>query len=39
MGKACRTHGEITDVYKILVRKPEERTAKCGWKENIKMEL
>jgi hypothetical protein len=38
MGKACRTRGNKR-CFETLVRKPEERRAKCGWKENIKMEL
>jgi hypothetical protein len=35
--------GEMRNIYKILVRKPEEKKplerARCRWKDNIKMDL
>jgi hypothetical protein len=31
--------GKIRDAYKILAGKTAGKRARCGWKENIKMEL
>jgi hypothetical protein len=43
MGKACSTHEEKSNAYRILVGKPErmrplERPS-CRWEDNIKMDL
>jgi hypothetical protein len=39
--RSCSTHGEMTNVYKILVGKPEgERPiGRRGWDDNIRMDL
>ena len=43
MGVACSTYGEKTDVYRILVRKPEGKrplgSPRPRWEDNIKMDL
>jgi hypothetical protein len=43
MGRACRTHGEKMNVYRILVRKSEGRRLlgrpRLMWEHNIKMDL
>jgi hypothetical protein len=43
MGRACSTHGEKRNAYRILVRKPEEKR-RLGrpsrrWEHNIKIDL
>jgi hypothetical protein len=39
MGRACSMHGEVRNVYRILVRKPEVKKPlgkpKCRWEDNI----
>jgi hypothetical protein len=43
MGRACSTHGEKRNAYRILTGKPEGKrppgTPKRGWEDNIKMDL
>jgi hypothetical protein len=41
MGRACCTHGEMRNVYTILVAKPERKMilGRNRWKSNIKMNL
>jgi hypothetical protein len=43
MGGACGKHGEITNAYKMLVGKPEEkiprRRPRYLWEINIRMDL
>jgi hypothetical protein len=43
MGRACSTHGERRNAYRIWVGKPEgkspPRRSLCRWDDNIKMNL
>ena len=43
MEGACSTYGERTDVYRVLVGKPEEKRPlgrrRRRWKDNIKMDV
>jgi len=43
MGRACNTHGESKDVYRVLVRKPEGNfplgRPRSAFVDNIKMDL
>jgi hypothetical protein len=44
MGRACSTHGEKMNAYRILVGKPEGKrppleSPRCRWEDNIKMDL
>jgi hypothetical protein len=43
MGRACSTHGEKTNAYRILVGKPEGkrplRRPRLRWEDEIKMDL
>jgi hypothetical protein len=44
MGGVCNKHGEMRNVYNILVGKLErkgvlERSSICKWKDNIKIDL
>jgi hypothetical protein len=43
MGRACDTHGEKRNTYRILVGEPEEnrplRRLRRKWVDNIKMDL
>jgi hypothetical protein len=43
MGRACSTHGEKRDAYRILVGKPEGKRSlgipRNRWEDNIKMDL
>jgi len=43
MGGACRTYGDGTGMYRILVGKPEGKSPlgrpRCRWEDNIKMDL
>jgi hypothetical protein len=43
MGRACNTHGDVRNVYKILVRKPEGKKplgrTRCGREDNARMGL
>jgi len=43
MDRKCRMYGEITNVYKILVRKPKGKRPlvrpRHMWKHNIKINL
>jgi hypothetical protein len=43
MGGACSTYGERRGVYRVLVRKPEEKTShgrpRRIWEDNIQMDL
>jgi hypothetical protein len=43
MGGACRAYGERRGVYTVLVGKPEgkrplERSKRCRWEDNIKID-
>jgi len=42
MGRSCRTHGEMTSIYKILVGKPEGKrplgSPRYRWEHNITMD-
>jgi hypothetical protein len=43
MDEACSIHGELRNVYKVLVGKPEGRRSlgrpRCRQEDNIKMDL
>jgi hypothetical protein len=43
MGGACSTYGEVRDVYRVLVRKPEERRPmgrlRRRWEDTIRIDL
>jgi hypothetical protein len=43
MGGSCSTNGEMRNMYRILVGKPEGkiylRRSRCKWKGSIKMDL
>jgi hypothetical protein len=43
MGRACGTHGEKWNVYRILVGKPEGKRPlgrlRCRWDDNLKIDL
>jgi hypothetical protein len=43
MGRACSTHGEKSNVYRILVVKPEGKRPlerpRRRWEDNIRMDL
>jgi hypothetical protein len=43
MGRECSIHGENKNTYRILMIEPEGkrplRKPRCGWKDNIKMDL
>jgi len=43
MGGGCSTYGKRRDVYRVLVRKPEEKSPfgrfRRRWEDNIKMDL
>jgi hypothetical protein len=43
MGGACSLDGEGTDVYRVLIGKPEEESSlgrpRCKWEDNITMDL
>jgi hypothetical protein len=43
MGRACSTHGEKRNAYRILMGKPEGKRLlgrpRCMWEDNIKMDL
>jgi hypothetical protein len=43
IGRACSTHGEMRNVYKILVRNPEVkrllRRSRCRWEYKIRIDL
>jgi len=43
MGRACSTHGRDEKCIQILVGKPDGkrsfRRPRCGWKDNIRMDL
>jgi hypothetical protein len=41
MGRACSTHGEVWNVYKILIGKPDGKRPfekRRKWEDNIKMD-
>jgi len=43
MGWACSTYGEMSDVYRVLVGKPEGKRPlgrpRRRWEDNIKMDI
>jgi hypothetical protein len=43
MGRACSTHGEKRNAYRVLVGKPEEKRPlgrpKRRWEDNIRMDF
>jgi hypothetical protein len=43
MGRACSTHGEDKEAYKVLVGKTEGRRPlgrpRCKWDDNMKIDL
>jgi hypothetical protein len=43
MGGTCSMYGEVINVYKIFVAKPERRRPfgiyRCRWEDNIKVDL
>jgi hypothetical protein len=39
MGRACSTNGEKINAYRTLVEKPEGRSPRGRWMDNIKMDL
>jgi hypothetical protein len=39
VGRACGTHEEGRNVYRVLVGKPEGKTPRRRWEDGIKMDL
>jgi hypothetical protein len=43
MGRACGTYGEVINVHRVLVEKPERKRPlgrpRHRWEDNIKMDL